>query len=72
MTHEKNPAAVALGRAGGKVGGLARVPKGLALVSPERRKAIQDKGLETRRRNIKVRAESLQIQVNSLLSNKAV
>lgn len=35
-TQEKNPAAVALGRLGGKVGGKARAEK----LSPERRKEI--------------------------------
>jgi hypothetical protein len=35
--RKKNPHAVALGRAGGKVGGLARVPKGTSVLSPEER-----------------------------------
>ncbi len=37
MTPRKNPAAVALGRLGGKAKGK---PKGLAALSPERRKEI--------------------------------
>lgn len=47
MAKRKNPAAVALGRKGGK----AKVPKGLAMMSPERRAEIAAKGLETRREN---------------------
>jgi hypothetical protein len=35
----KNPAAVALGRLGGKVGGKAQVPKGFSALTPEERKA---------------------------------
>ena len=41
---EKNPAAVALGKLGGKKGGQARA----ASLSPERRKEIAKKAAETR------------------------
>ena len=41
---EKNPAAVALGRLGGKIGGKARA----ASLTPERRKAIAQKAATTR------------------------
>jgi hypothetical protein len=41
---EKNPAAVALGRLGGKVGGKARAAK----LSPAKRKAIAKKAAATR------------------------
>ena len=41
---EKNPAAVALGRLGGKKGGAARAKK----LSPERRKEIAEKAAKTR------------------------
>ena len=37
MVKRKNPHAVALGRLGGLKGGLARVPKGTAMLSPEER-----------------------------------
>jgi hypothetical protein len=50
---KKNPHAVALGRLGGKKGGKARVPKGLARVSAKRRRAIRAKSLEARRNNRK-------------------
>jgi hypothetical protein len=40
----KNPAAVALGRLGGLKGGIARAKK----LSPEQRKAIARKAVETR------------------------
>jgi len=40
----KNPAAVALGRRGGK----KKVPKGLATMSPEDRKKIQSAGGKAR------------------------
>lgn len=40
----KNPAAVSLGRLGGK----ARVPKGIAMLSPEERRALAKKAAETR------------------------
>ena len=36
----KDPTAVALGRKGGKVGGLARVAKGFAMLTPAERKAV--------------------------------
>jgi hypothetical protein len=45
MSEEKNPAAVALGRLGGK----ARVPKGFARFGPERRAAASRKGVEAKR-----------------------
>jgi len=43
----KNPAAVALGRRGGK----KKVPKGLAKMSPEERKRIQSAGGKARWKN---------------------
>jgi hypothetical protein len=43
-TPEKNPAAVALGRLGGLKGGKARAKK----LSPERRKEIAKKAIESR------------------------
>jgi hypothetical protein len=43
-THEKNPAAVALGKLGGKKGGHARAKK----LSPEERKAIAEKAARVR------------------------
>jgi len=45
MSTEKNPAAVALGRLGGK----ARVPKGFAKFTVERRAEISRKGNEAKR-----------------------
>jgi hypothetical protein len=42
--HEKNPAAVALGRLGGLKGGKARAKK----LTPERRKEIAQKAAKTR------------------------
>jgi hypothetical protein len=42
--HRKNPAAVALGKRGGKVGGPARA----AALSPERRREIAKKAAEKR------------------------
>lgn len=45
----KNPAAVALGRKGGK----KKVPKGLAMLTPEQRKAIQSAGGKARWKNAK-------------------
>jgi hypothetical protein len=36
----KNPAAVALGRLGGKVGGLSKVPKGFSALTAEERRAV--------------------------------
>jgi hypothetical protein len=43
-THQKNPAAVALGKLGGKKGGAARAKK----LTPEQRKAIAQKAARTR------------------------
>ena len=45
MTTPKNPAAVELGRKGGQ----AKVPKGMSMLSPERRKEIAAKGVAARR-----------------------
>lgn len=45
--QDKNPAAVALGRLGGKKGGKARAAK----LTPEERKAIAKKAAESRWRN---------------------
>ena len=45
MSKKKNPAAVALGRLGGK----ARVPKGFSMFDPKRRAEISRKGLAARR-----------------------
>ena len=53
MAKKKNPAAVALGRLGGKKGGKARVPKGISALSEEERRAISMKGVEARRANAK-------------------
>ncbi len=44
MSEEKNPAAVALGKLGGKKGGKARAEK----LTPERRKEIAKKAAEAR------------------------
>jgi len=44
MSHEKNPHAVELGRLGGLVGGKAKGRKGLATLSPERRREISAMG----------------------------
>ena len=44
MSEEKNPAAVALGKLGGKKGGKARAEK----LTPERRKEIAQKAAEAR------------------------
>ncbi len=44
MSEEKNPAAVELGRLGGKKGGKARAEK----LSPERRKEIARKAAKVR------------------------
>jgi hypothetical protein len=40
MSTPKDPAAVALGRKGGKRGGAKRVPKGFSKMDPERRAQI--------------------------------
>jgi hypothetical protein len=45
MSEEKNPAAVALGRLGGK----ARVPKGFAKFDPKRRAEVSRRGVEAKR-----------------------
>jgi hypothetical protein len=50
MAKKKNPAAVALGRKGGKKGGKALGRKGLAAMSQEARRAIQEKGWAARRK----------------------
>jgi hypothetical protein len=47
---KKNPAAVALGELGGKIGGKARVKKGLAMLTPERKTEIALAGVEGRKR----------------------
>lgn len=52
MSDRKNPAAVALGRLGGLVTGVA---KGFAGMSAERREAAMAASLETRRANAKRR-----------------
>lgn len=44
MAKRKNPAAVALGRRGGK----KKVPKGFSQMEPERRKAIAKKAAAAR------------------------
>jgi len=44
MSEEKNPAAVALGKLGGKKGGKARAEK----LTPEQRSAIAKKAAEAR------------------------
>ena len=50
MAKRKNPAAVALGRLGGKAGkGKTGVQKGLAAMSPEKREEIRAKALAKRR-----------------------
>jgi hypothetical protein len=56
MASKKNPAAVALGRLGGKKGGKARVPKGISALSPEERRAISLKGVAARRAKAKKKA----------------
>jgi hypothetical protein len=55
MTPRKNPAAVALGRLGGKATGR----KGFAAMSPARREEIRAKALVTRRQNMRARRMSL-------------
>jgi hypothetical protein len=50
MAKRKNPAAVALGRLGGKAGkGKSGIQKGLAAMSPEQREEIRAKALAARR-----------------------
>jgi len=46
--RRKDPAAVALGRKGGRVSGIK---KGLAAMSPEQRERIRQMAIETRRKN---------------------
>jgi hypothetical protein len=46
--RRKDPAAVSLGRRGGKIGGRAKVPKGLAKMTPERRSEIARLGARSR------------------------
>lgn len=50
----KNPAAVALGRLGGKKGGLAKVPKGFAKATPEQRAAWGRKGGKAKKQSVSV------------------
>jgi hypothetical protein len=51
MAKKKNPAAVALGRKGGKANkGKTGIVKGFAAMSPEDRRAIQEKGWAARRK----------------------
>ncbi len=52
MAKRKNPAAVALGRRGGKAGkGKTGIAKGFAKMDPERLKRVSLKGVEARRKN---------------------
>jgi hypothetical protein len=53
---KKNPAAVALGELGGKIGGKARVKKGLAMLTPERKTEIALAGVEGKKRKRKAEA----------------
>jgi len=57
MAKRKNPAAVALGRKGGQVRGIA---KGFALLSPERRLEIAHQAVAAReaRRKSKVKTKA--------------
>ncbi len=49
MAKKKNPAAVALGRLGGKANkGKTGISKGLSMVDPERRREIALKGVAAR------------------------
>lgn len=50
MAKRKNPAAVALGRKGGRKGGKATGRKGFAAMSEEQRRSIQEKGWAARRK----------------------
>lgn len=45
---DKDPAAVSLGRRGGKAGGVKKVPKGFAKMDTERLREISRKAAETR------------------------
>lgn len=47
---QKNAAAVELGRLGGRVGGKAKVPKGISFLSPEARRALAMKGVAARKK----------------------
>lgn len=40
MAKKKNPAAVALGKLGGKIGGKAKVAKGFSSLTPEERRVV--------------------------------
>lgn len=54
MARKKNPAAVALGRKGGKANkGKTGIVKGFAAMSPEDRRAIQEKAWAARRKKSK-------------------
>lgn len=48
MAEKKNPAAVALGRLGGRVGGKSRVPKGFSSLTPEERSEAAKRGAAAR------------------------
>jgi hypothetical protein len=61
MASKKNPAAVALGRLGGKKGGKARVPKGISTLSAEERTAMSMKGVAARRKNAKKKAKDKKV-----------
>jgi hypothetical protein len=52
MAKKKNPAAVALGR----LGGAKKVPKGLATMTDEQRRAISLKGVNARKKAAKKKA----------------
>lgn len=51
--RKKNPHAVALGKKGGKKGGLAKVPKGFATMSKRRLAAASKAGVKARARKRK-------------------
>jgi hypothetical protein len=53
----KNPAAVAMGRIGGKASGIR---KGFAAVSPEQMASAHVKAIATRRRNARARRKAEQ------------
>ena len=52
----KNPAAVALGRLGGKVGGLSKVPKGFSALTAEERSAVAKDAAAKRWAGVKKKA----------------
>lgn len=52
MAKAKNSAAVSLGR----LGGAKKVPKGIAMMSEEKKREIAMKGVEARRANAKKKA----------------